>query len=116
VNAFLSALAITMNDGVRKRFAHRYLDLRLASIRVSKVQNKTHQLIYKRGDGHDLTGKRLAQFNVGDRISRARNRDQRVRLRDLSDFDLEFARHHAFGKARILPNAAAIKWLNLRRA
>jgi hypothetical protein len=47
VNVLTGILTIAMDHGVRKDFTQGCLDIDLASIRRSKVQNEPHELIYE---------------------------------------------------------------------
>ena len=63
VNALAGVLTVAVDHGIRKGFPHGHLDVDLASIRRSKVQNERHELIYELRDDLDLTRERLPQFN-----------------------------------------------------
>jgi hypothetical protein len=56
-------LTVAVDHGIRKGFTQGRLNIDLASIRRSKMQNERHQLIYKLRDDLDLTRERLPQFN-----------------------------------------------------
>jgi hypothetical protein len=64
--------------GIRKGFTECHLDVDLASILVSKLQNEAHELIRKYRDGGDFTWERLSQLDEGNRMSISRQEGERL--------------------------------------
>src|SRR6516164_5751026 len=60
VNALAGVLTVTVDHGIRKGFTYGRLDIDLASILRSKVQNEPQQSIYEWRDDLDLTRERLS--------------------------------------------------------
>ena len=99
-NALTRVLAVAMDHGVRKGFTQGYLDIDLASIRRSKVQNEPHQLINKWRDDADLTRKRLPQFNKRSRMRTSGRENETLCMSHISDRQLT--------PLRIIPSDVAV--------
>jgi hypothetical protein len=59
VNTLAGVLTVAVDHSIRKGFTDGRLDIDLASIPRSKVQNEPHQSIYEWRDDPDLTRERL---------------------------------------------------------
>ncbi|HEX8894084.1 MAG TPA: hypothetical protein VF783_12210, partial [Terriglobales bacterium] len=99
-NALTRVLAVAMDHGVRKGFTQGCLDIDLASIRRSKMQNEPHQLIYKWRDDPDLTRKRPPQFNERSRMKVSGRDNETLCKSHISDFQLT--------PLRIIPSDMAV--------
>jgi hypothetical protein len=77
-----------VDHGVRKGFTQGCLNIDLASIRRSKVQNETHELIYEWRDDLDLTRKRLPQFNKRSRMQTSWRENKTLCKSYIADFQL----------------------------
>jgi hypothetical protein len=63
-----------VHHGIREGFMQRHLNVSLATIRRSKIQNEPHELIREWGNGRDFTWERLAHLNEGSRMRISRQK------------------------------------------
>src|SRR5882724_6518770 len=77
INAFVRILTIAVGHSIRKRFMQRHLNVSLAGIRASKVENEPHELINEWRDGRDFTCERLSHLDKGNRMTISRQKRER---------------------------------------
>jgi hypothetical protein len=81
VDALVRVLPVAVDHGIRQGFTKSRLDVDLASIRASKLQNKAHELINELGDGHDSAWERLSQLDEKNRMSISQQgRERRLKV------------------------------------
>jgi hypothetical protein len=95
VHTLAGILTVTVNHGIRKGFTQGDLDIDLAAIRGSKVQNEPHELIHELRDNLDLTRKRLPQFNKRSQMESLRNVIERLCVSHVSEPPVGFPRSHS---------------------
>jgi hypothetical protein len=70
----VGVLSVAVDHGVRKSFMQRHLNVSLATIRASKLENEAHELINEWGDSRDFAWERLAHINEGNRMTISRQK------------------------------------------
>lgn len=98
VDALVRVLPGAVNYGIRQGFTQSRLDVDLASISASKLQNEAHELINELGDGRDATW----------------DNDRRQALRDCAELivNLGGLRDYEYGRSSIYANFGAMCRIN----
>jgi hypothetical protein len=101
MNTLERVLTVAVNDGVRQGFTQSGLNVHIAVIRGSKLQNVPHELLYEWRDGLNLTPERLPQFNIWGRMKTVWDDIVSLYFSHVSDLQAEFPRHtHKQGTVR----------------
>jgi hypothetical protein len=93
VNPFAGVLTATVDHGIRQGFMQSHLDVSLASVRISKIQNEAYELIREWSYGCDSTWKRLSQLDEGNGMSVSRQKGERLSVSHSRNLHVKFLRH-----------------------
>src|SRR5580704_3062631 len=93
VNALARVPTVAVHHSIRKGFVQSRLNVDLASIRHSKVQNEPHELFSEWRDGRNFTWERLSQLDEGSRMTISRQKRERLSVNHSRNLQLEFPCH-----------------------